>query len=98
SWLFSVTLPDIPDASEGERLGHWLEVMRLLRLGVDFLPLVPAARRHEAAALFEWLAIRRSSLDPIVTGVDHAVRLLPELVRLQPERHQAPASHDQLSA
>ena len=72
--------------------------MRPLRLGVDLLPFVPAARRHQAAPLLEGLAIGRRGLDAIGARVDRAVGLLAELVGLQPERHQAPSCHDQLAA
>jgi len=60
-----------------------------LFLGVELLPLVPAARRHQAAALLERVAKARRGLDGLGPRVDGAVRRLGSRFRLGPVRDQA---------
>lgn len=74
----TVALPYVIDTSKREWLGLWLGVIRTLLLAflVNLRPLVPAARRNQATALLEWLAIGGGRLDRLGPRVDRTVGLL----------------------
>jgi len=64
-------------AAEGERLGLGPEVVRLLRLGVDLLPLVPARRRDQAAPRLECFAVCWCRLNAVGPRIEGQLAALP---------------------